>query len=64
MGRSSRREQAAEDAWSSLVDDLRSSGWEPDSMHRSEVRVLLRRVDDPESSSILARIEPYTHAAD
>jgi hypothetical protein len=62
MGRSVRREQAAEDAWSELLDRLRSSGWEPDATHRSEFLVLLRPVADPEDSSFLPALEAYTHA--
>jgi hypothetical protein len=62
VGGDIRREQAAEAVWSDLVNDLRAAGWEPD-VQRSEYYVLLRRIDDGETS-ILPTIEAYTLVSD
>ena len=59
------RERAAEHAWDELVDDLRTSGWEPDSARRSDFYVLLREVEHARGvSSILPTLEAYTHETD
>ncbi len=57
------RERAAERAWDDLVDDLRRSGWEPDSGRRSGFYVLLRRIE-PDPPSLLPTIEAYTRRED
>jgi hypothetical protein len=58
------REHAAESAWDELVEDLRTSGWEPDSERRSDFYVLLREVEDVRGgASILPTLEAYTHGA-
>jgi hypothetical protein len=58
------REHAAEQAWDELVQDLRTSGWEPDSERRSDFYVLLREVEDVRGgASILPTLEAYTHEA-
>jgi hypothetical protein len=62
VGGVARRERAADDAWSDLVNDLRAAGWEPDSP-RSDYYVLLRRVDSG-TSSILPTLEAYTLVSD
>ena len=53
------RERAAERAWDDLVNDLRGSGWEPDSGRRSDFYVLLRKVERDGDWSILPTIEAY-----
>jgi hypothetical protein len=58
-------ERAAEHAWDEFVDDLRTSGWEPDSARRSDFYVLLREVEHARGvSSILPTLEAYTHETD
>jgi hypothetical protein len=58
------REHAAGHAWDELVEDLRTSGWEPDSERRSDFYVLLREVEDVRGgASILPTLEAYTHEA-
>ena len=61
VGSAAGRERAAEDAWTDLINDLRVSGWEPDSTRTSSFYVLLRRVDTT-PSSILPTIEAYIRA--
>jgi hypothetical protein len=61
VGSAAGRERAAEDAWTDLINDLRVSGWEPDSTRPSSFYVLLRRVDTT-PSSILPTIDAYTRA--
>ena len=64
VGRAAWQERVAEDAWDDLMNDLRLSGWEPESARRSDYYVALRRIDPLVVSSVLPTIEAYTHASD
>jgi len=55
------RERLAEDAWDDLMNDLRLSGWEPESARRSDFYVSLRRVE-PGASSVVPTIQTYIYA--
>jgi hypothetical protein len=61
VGGAARREEAADEAWNDLVNDLRVSGWEPYTAQPSDFYVLLRRVDS-QPTSALSTIEAYTHS--
>jgi hypothetical protein len=62
IGSVARRELATYDVWYELVNDLRATGWEPESP-RSDYYVLLRRVDGG-TTSILPTIGAYTLVPD
>jgi hypothetical protein len=56
-------ERLAEDAWDDLMNDLRLSGWEPESARRSDFYVSLRRVESG-ASSVVPTIEAYIYTPD
>jgi hypothetical protein len=58
VGSAGRLERGAGEAWSRLVDELRSGGWEPEAA-RSDYYVLLRPVEDA-PASVPETIEAYT----
>jgi hypothetical protein len=53
------RGRLAEDAWDELLNDLRSSGWEPDPDWHSDFYVLLQPVEPEEPASIISTLEAY-----
>jgi len=54
------RERLAEDAWDDLMNDLRLSGWEPESARRSDFYVSLRRLESG-PPSVVPTIQAYIY---
>jgi hypothetical protein len=58
------RGRLAEDAWDELVNDLRSSGWEPDPNWHSDFYVLLQPIEPEPTLSIVPTLGAYGRAGD
>jgi hypothetical protein len=64
IGGADARERVAEDAWDDLLNELRTSGWEPDPTRRSDFYVLLQPVAPEPAASIVPTLGAYGRAAD
>jgi hypothetical protein len=60
VGGAAWRERLAEDAWDDLMNDLRLSGWEPESARRSDFYVSLRRLESG-PPSVVPTIQAYIY---